>query len=131
MSCMITGWTPHRREDRELLGWIRPEQEHWVAVDLLGREASEPGEWLDAEEALEAAGLAWLAEIWMLEVPDAAPVRVRIAEVTPPQEPGESGRVVVHTDDFGAIDVPYTRIELPWPAPAELRPRRAGEATVF
>lgn len=124
-------WTPHRRDDRELLGWIRPEGDDWVAVDLLGRERTAPGDWLAAEEALEDAGLAWLAEVWMLERPDAAAVRVRIAEVTPPGAPGETGRVVVHTDDFGAIDVPFTRIELPWPAPAALRPRRSGEATEF
>lgn len=121
-------WTPHRRDDRELLGWIRPEGDDWIAVDLLGREASGPVEWLDAEEALEAGGLAWLAEVWMLETDDGA-IRVRIAEVSPPLTPGEAGTVMVHTDDYGAIDVPFTRIELPWPAPSALRPKRAGEAS--
>lgn len=123
-------WTPHRRDDRELLGWIRPRGDDWVAIDLLGREASAPMDWLAAEEALEAIGLAWLAEVWMLESDDGA-VRVRIAEIEPPLAPGEVGRVVVHTDDYGAIDVPFTRIELPWPAPAALRPKRAGEASEF
>lgn len=120
-------WTAHRRDDGELLGWIRPEGDDWIAVDLLGREASDALDWLDAEEVLDARGLAWLAEIWMLEQQDAEPLRVRIAEVTP-GEVDEPGRVVVHTDDFGAIDVPVTRFELPWPAPAGLRPRRAGES---
>lgn len=129
MGPVITeDWTAHRREDRELLGWIRPEGDAWVAVDLLGREAGAAGDWLDAEEALEAAGLAWLAEVWMLETGEGA-IRVRIAEVAPPLAPGETGRVVVHTDDYGAIDVPFTRIELPWPAPEALRPRRHGEAS--
>lgn len=123
-------WTPHRRDDRELLGWIRPEGDEWVAVDLLGREASGPGEWLDAEDALEATGLAWLAEVWMLDADDGA-IRVRIAEITPPLVPGEKGSVMVHTDDYGAIDVPFTRIELPWPAPPALRPKRPGEASEF
>lgn len=123
-------WTPHRRDDRELLGWIRPEGEDWVAVDLLGREATGPVEWLDAEDALEAGGLAWLAEVWMLET-DEGPIRVRIAEVTPPASPGDRGRVVVHTDDFGSVDVPYTRHELAWPAPAQLRHKRPGEASEF
>ncbi|WP_248146778.1 hypothetical protein [Microbacterium aoyamense] len=126
---MITAeWTPHRRDDRELLGWIRPEGADWVAVDLLGREATGPVEWLDAEDALEAGGLAWLAEVWMLETDDGA-IRVRIAEVTPPGRPGDAGRVVVHSDDFGSVDVPYTRYELAWPAPAELRHKRPGEAS--
>ncbi|WP_141930221.1 hypothetical protein [Microbacterium sp. SLBN-146] len=117
-------WIPHRRDDRELLGWIRPEGDDWVAVDLLGREASAPMDWLDAEEVLEAGGLAWLSDVWMLDRTDAAPLRVRIAEVIPPDGAETAGRIVVHTDDFGAIDVPVTRIHLPWPAPAALRPHR-------
>ena len=123
-------WTPHRRDDRELLGWIRPAGDAWIAVDLLGREVTAPVEWLDAEDALEAGGLAWLAEVWMLETAD-GPIRVRIAEVTPPASPGGTGRVVVHTDDFGAVDVPTTRYDLSWPAPSGLRPRRQGEASEF
>lgn len=121
-----TDWTPHRREDGELLGLIRPDGDDWVAVDLLGREASAAGDWLDAEEALEAAGLAWLAEMWMLELDDVDAVRVKIAEVVPPGAQS-AGRVVVHTDDFGAINAPVTRYELPWPAPDALRPKRPGE----
>ncbi|WP_345800725.1 hypothetical protein AAIB33_14785 [Microbacterium sp. AZCO] len=121
-------WTPHRRDDGELLGWIRPEGEDWVAVDLLGREASTAVDWLEAEEALETGGLSWLAELWMLERGDAAPLRVKLVEVTPARG-REAGRVVVQTDDFGAIDAPVGRFELTWPAPAELRMRRPGEAT--
>jgi len=114
-------WTPHRRpDDRELVGWIRPEGDDWVAVDLLGREASSAVDWLEAEAALEAVGLAWLADVWMLERADAAPLRVRLVEVTPEH-------VVVKTDDFGAIDAPVTSFELPWPAPSSLRPQQAGD----
>jgi len=113
-------WTPHRRDDGELLGWIRPAGDDWVAVDLLGRAASTPVDWLEAEEALEERGIAWLADIWVLERVDAAPLRVRMVEVTP-------DHVVVQTDDFGAIDAPVERFELEWPAPASLRPRRADD----
>ncbi|MEQ6897978.1 hypothetical protein [Microbacterium sp. KR10-403] len=113
-------WTPHRRDDGELLGWIRPAGDDWVAVDLLGRAASTPVDWLEAEEALEERGIAWLADIWVLERVDAAPLRVRMVEVTP-------DHVVVQTDDFGAIDAPVERFELEWPAPAALRPRRADD----
>ena len=114
-------WTPHRRpDDRELVGWIRPEGEAWVAVDLLGHEASGPIEWLEAEAALEAVGLRWLADIWMLEREDAAPLRVRLVEVTP-------DRVVVKTDDFGAIAAPSPSFEGPGRAPAVLRPQRPGD----
>jgi hypothetical protein len=121
-------WTPHRRDDGELIGWIRPEAEHWVAVDLLGRAVSGAIEWLDAEEVLESGGLSWLAEIWMLDRGAGEPLRVKIVEVTPGRV-GEAGHVVVQTDDFGAIDVPVESFELPWPAPNTLRRRRPGEPT--
>ena len=120
-------WTPHRRDDGELLGWIRPEGAEWVAGDVLGRAASAPVDWLDAEDALDSRGLSWLAGIWMLDRDGSDPLRVTLVEVAPGRV-GEAGHVVVQTDDLGAIDVPVERFELPWPAPAALRPRRAGES---
>lgn len=109
-------WTPHRRpEDRELLGWIRPEGDGWVAVSLLGRELAAPTEWLDAEAVLEHTGLGYLAGVWCLEGAAPGPLRVRLIEVTPE-------RITVKTEDYGAIDVPVDRFELPWPAPASLQP---------
>jgi len=120
-------WTPHRRDDGELLGWIRPDGEDWVAVDVLGRAASAPVDWLDAEAALETVGLAWLADVWMLEGEATGPLRVRFLEVTPPAGDGP-GRVVVKADDFGDMQRPPTeRFTLPWPAPARLRPARPGD----
>ncbi|MFD6177204.1 MULTISPECIES: hypothetical protein [unclassified Isoptericola] len=114
-------WIEHRRpEDREAVGWLRPDGDDWVAVSLLGRDVSGPLDWSDAEEALEETGLRWMADVWMLERDDDEPLRVRLVEVTP-------GRVVVQTDDFGAIDAVVTRYELPWPAPGALRPRRDGD----
>jgi hypothetical protein len=117
------GWTPHRRDDGEMLGWIRPEADLWVPVDLLGREVAGAAEWLDAESVLEERGLGWLAGVWLLEdeEDDARPRRVRIAEVS-------TERVVVDTDDFGAIDAPVRRFVLPWPAPESLRSPHPGEA---
>lgn len=120
-------WIPHRRpDDRELIGWIRPEGDAWVAVSLFGADVSGPLDWVEAEEALEAVGLSWLAEPWMLERPGTDPLRVRVVDVSPASPEGDPGRVVVKTDDFGAIDVPYELLELPWP-PAGLRPLRRGE----
>jgi hypothetical protein len=118
-------WTPHRRDDGELLGWIRPEGEDWVAVDLLGREASVAVDWLEAEAVLDANGLSWLAEVWVLDMPEGDAWRVKLVEVTPAG--GTPGRIVVQTDDFGAIDVPVERFELSWPAPPALRRREPGE----
>ncbi|WP_265523086.1 hypothetical protein [Oerskovia flava] len=114
-------WIPHRRhDDREPIGWIRPEADDWVAVSILGHDMTGPVDWTTAEEALEDTGLAWLADVWMLEQDGGEPLRVRLVEVTP-------DGVVVQTDDFGAIDVPVERFALPWPAPAMLRPRRPGD----
>lgn len=114
-------WTPHRRDDGEVLGWVRPVHESWIAVDLLGREFGEPGDYLDAEAALEARGLGFLAERWWL-----GPNPVRIGEVS-------TEHVVVYRDDYGAasaVGSHATRIELPWPAPPalsqEARHRRTG-----
>lgn len=124
-------WIPHRRPgDRELIGWIRPEGDDWVAVSLFGSDVSGPLDWVAAEEALEAIGLGWLAEPWMLEREGADPLRVRIVDVSPAAPEGAAGRVVVKTEDFGAIDVPYDTFELPWP-PAGLRPLRPGEGATW
>lgn len=120
-------WTPHRRDDGELLGWIRPDGEDWVAIDVLGRTASAPVDWLDAEAALEQVGLAWLADIWMLEGEASEPLRVRFVEVTP-SEGAVTGRVVVKIDDFGDMQRPPAELfTLPWPAPSRLRPVRPGD----
>ena len=114
-------WIPHRRlGDGELVGWLRPEGELWVAVSLLGHDLTGSVDWLVAEQSLEEAGLAGLADVWTLERPAAPPLRVRIVEVTP-------DRVVVQSDDFGAIDAEVDRYELTWPTPSELRPWRMGD----
>lgn len=113
-------WIEHRRPgDRELLGWIRPEGDSWVAVSLLGHDVSAAVDWLTAETTLDDLGLRWLADIWTLDT-DQGPLRVRIAHLAP-------GELVVTTDDFGAIDVPVDRFALDWPAPPTLRPGRPDD----
>lgn len=113
-------WTPHRRDDGELVGWIRPDGELWAAVDVLGREVTASADWLDAEQALEQRGLAFLADAWVLERDGEPPVRVRLVEVTPT-------RIVVKVEDFGDVGRPTDRHVLPWPIPARLRPPRADD----
>lgn len=117
-------WTPHRRDDGELLGWIHPDGDRWVAVDVLGRPVSTPVEWLDAEDALEDHGIAWLADPWLLEGEGDRALRVRILEVTP-DEDAAPGRIVVKVDDLGDVTRPPTQqFSLPWPIPTRLRPPR-------
>ncbi len=114
-------WVEHRRPgDRELLGWVRPDGDAFVAVDRLGRDVTGPVDWLDAEDALDERGLHWLADLWQLTRPDGSVVRVRLVEVTPE-------RVVVKLDDPGSIDVELVTYVLPLPAPTELAPF-AGDA---
>ncbi|WP_226530987.1 hypothetical protein [Microbacterium paraoxydans] len=120
-------WTPHRRDDGELLGWIHPAGDEWVAVDVLGRRVGTPAEWLDAEAALEEHGIAWLADPWMLEGEDDRPLRVRILEVTPDEE-GVPGRIVAKIDDFGDMARPATaQFVLAWPIPDRLRHPHDGD----
>lgn len=112
-------WTPHRREDGELLGWIRPEGADWLAVDVLGREVTGEIDWLDAEAALEEHGIRWLADPWILEGEGPEPLRVQIVEVVPEGD----GRITVKVDDFGDMQRPPTQqYTLTWPLPARLRP---------
>ncbi|GMA26541.1 hypothetical protein GCM10025864_43000 [Luteimicrobium album] len=121
MSPLPADWVPHRRpDDREVLGWLRPDGDDWVAVSLLGRDLTGPLDWTAAEEALEDVGLTWLGDVWTLEQDGGGLLRVRLVEVTPE-------RVVVQTDDFGAVDAVVERHVLPWPAPPRLRPRGAGD----
>ncbi len=109
-------WIEHRRPgDRELVGWVRPEDEGFVAVDRLGHDVTGIVDWHDAEQALEERGLHWLADLWQLALDDGRTVRVRMVEVSPE-------RVVVKLDDFGDLRAELRTWTLPFPAPATLRP---------
>ncbi|WP_431804624.1 hypothetical protein [Microbacterium sp. bgisy203] len=120
----LDGATPHRRGDGELVGWILPDGERWRALDLLGREVVADAEWLDAEDAIERRGLAYLADPWVLEREGAVPLRVRLLEVTPE-------RIVVKAEDFGDVSRPTERVTLPWPLPAALRAPRPDDPDAY
>lgn len=107
-------WIEHRRGDGELLGWMRPEGEGFVPIDLLGRARAGALDWLAAEELLDELGIGYLADPYALERPDAPTLRVRIIEVS-------TERIRVKLDDFGAIGGPRLHYELAWPMPPELR----------
>ena len=108
-------WIEHRREDGERVGWLRPDGDGFVPIDLLGRELGGPTDWLTGEEILEAAGIGYLADRYELRLDDGRWMRVRITEVS-------TDRIVVKKDDFGAIDAPQLVYTLPFPIPEELRP---------
>lgn len=117
-------WIEHRRAgDRELLGYVRIDGEGFVAIDRLGRELTGVVDWMTAEQALDERGLGWLAGLWQLTDPDGTVTRVRLVEVGP-------ARVVVKTDDFGAVDVQVRTYELPFPAPSTLEPFRGDPGQI-
>lgn len=113
---MDPDWIPHRREgDRELLGWMLPEGDGFVVIDLLGRRRTEAIDWLAAEEALEAIGIGYLADLYELRLDSGEWLRVRLAEVSPT-------RIVAKKDDFGDMNADQVYYPLPFPMPENLRP---------
>lgn len=80
---METDWIEHRRsDDRERVGWMKPVDEGFVAIDLLGRQCTEVVDWMVAEETLDALGIGYLADPHELRLDDGSWLRVRIAEVS-------------------------------------------------
>lgn len=114
-------WLEFRRSDRELIGWLRPEGDGWVPVDILGRDAATvPLDLERAEGVLDELGIGFLAERWSLDL-DGLAVPVRLSEVS-------VDAIVVVDDAYGsaAAVVPGRRRAtwtLPWPAPDTLRRR--------
>ena len=117
-------WIEHRRGDGERVGWIIPRGEDFVVVDLLGRERGGPVDWLGAEEALDALGIGYLADIYLLAREDGRELRVRLTEVS-------SAGITVKKDDFGDIGAPQLYFSLPFPAPVSLRVMSAADAGVL
>jgi hypothetical protein len=108
-------WIEHRRGDGERVGWLCPEGEGFVPIDLLGRELAGPVDWLTGEEMLEAAGIGYLADRYELRLDDGRWLQVRLTEVS-------TRHIVVKKDDFGAIDAPQLVYTVPFPLPETLRP---------
>ena len=116
-------WIEHRREDREPVGWIVPDGEGFRPVDRLGRwMTSAPVDWLSAEEMLEALGIGFLADRYLLRLPDGTERPVRISEAS-------AEGVTVVADEYGsasAVGAGSDRYRLPFPAPDTLRPAPKG-----
>ncbi|AYG04039.1 hypothetical protein [Gryllotalpicola protaetiae] len=118
MTAVPSSWIEHRRaSDRERVGWLREEGDGWVAVDLLGRDVTGVVSLDQAEGTLDELGLGYLAERYEIVLDEGRVEPVRIVEVTP-------DRIILKTEDWGAIDAPVERHELSWPAPPALRLRR-------
>lgn len=108
-------WIEHRRDDRERLGWMRPEGDGFVVIDLLGREVTGAIDWLAAEELLEETGIGYLADPFELQLDDGRWLRVRITEVS-------TDHIRVKREDWGAMDIPLLEYTVGFPMPERLRP---------
>lgn len=111
-------WIPHRRDDGELVGWIDMTiaEPCMVPIDRLGRALEPVDDWFEAEEALDAIGLRFLAERFVYREAGACAgdVTVRIAHLY-------DDRIVLTTALTDAIEDIGREIVVPFPAPAELR----------
>lgn len=114
-------WIEHRREDGERLGWIVPAGEHFDVIGLLGRSLARGLDWLDAERVLEDTGLSPLAEPFELQLSAGNWIRVRLVDISP-------ALIRVKTEDWGDMNASVELHELPFPAPATLRPLRREQS---
>lgn len=112
-------WVPyHREEDDELLGYLVPVgdalDQRVVPVTVFGHPLADVSDVEDAGQVLGAVGLSYLADRWMLTLPedsaqrDATRIAVQIVEATPT-------RLVVQSVDFGYEGDYGTRFELEVP----------------
>jgi diguanylate cyclase (GGDEF)-like protein len=119
LAMLPADWIEHRRDDREPVGWIVPAGEGFRPVDRLGRWiTAEPVDWLTAEELLEERGIGFLADRFVLRLPDGTERPVRISEAS-------TDGVTVVADEYGsasAVGAGSDRFRLPFPAPDTLRP---------
>jgi hypothetical protein len=116
-------WIEHRRTgdgdtngDGELLGWMSPDGDGFVVIDLLGRPRTGAVDWLTAEETLDAIGLAYLADPFELQLTDGTWMQVRVAELS-------TDGIRVTRDDWGQFATDDISFTLPFPLPAILRPK--------
>ncbi|WP_435108517.1 hypothetical protein [Nocardiopsis synnemataformans] len=114
-------WPAHRRdEDGEVLGYLEPVGEgRYRPVTPFGRPLDGPGDEDSARAVLDARGLAYLADPWLLSVPGREePIRVRIVEVSPE-------RMRVANIDLGYEEADLGRVfVLDVPEAERLRPAR-------
>lgn len=111
---MEEDWIEHRRGmDAELLGWMRPSGDGFVAIDLLGWSRTAIVDWLVAEETLDSLGIGYLADPFELLLENGDWLRVRVTEVS-------TSGIRVKKDDWGAVDAPAMFYSLDFPVPKEI-----------
>ena len=90
-------WEPYQRDDGEIIGYLAVEDDDLVVpVNLVGHPIGDAMDRLEAEELLEAAGLSYMAEPWVLRHEDGSEQRVVIVEV-------DADHVVVTDAQFALV----------------------------
>ena len=90
-------WEPYQRDDGEVIGFVAIEEDDLVVpVNLVGHPIGDAMDRLEAEQLLEAAGLSYLAEPWVLRHDDGTEQRVVIVEV-------DADHVVVTDAQFALV----------------------------
>lgn len=89
-------WIEHRREDDgELVGFLAPIDDRFIAMTVFGSPLTEPSDRADVLDVLDTSGLSCLAERWQMQVDDQTQILVEIDEAS-------RERVVVHNVDFSS-----------------------------
>ncbi len=114
---MEPDWIEHRRsDDGERVGWMKPLDDGFIAIDLLGRPRTGVVDWITAEETLDELGLGYLADPHELRLEDGSWLRVRIAEVSP-------SAIRVKKEDWGDMNATQVSYPVAFPvAEDQLRP---------
>jgi len=107
-------WIEHRRGDGELVGWMSPQGDRFVPIDLLGRELSQSLDWFEAEKLLDETGIGYLADAYELQLDDGHWLRVRVVEVS-------ADRILVKKEDWGDMGASQLHYTVAWPIPDTLR----------
>lgn len=95
---------------------MKPVDEGFVAIDLLGRRKTDVVDWMHAEETLDELGLGYLADPHELRLDGGGWLRVRIAEVSPVA-------IRVKKDDWGDMNAPQIYYTVSFPVTEDqLRP---------
>ena len=114
-------WTPYiRDDDGELLGYLVGGDGAVQATTLFGYPLGAPGDEAAAERVLDSIGLSYLADRWLLTLPDRRePIAVQIVEASPQHLTVKS----VYYSYEGDYGTPFT-LDVPV-AVESLRPERA------
>jgi hypothetical protein len=92
-------WIEHRRaDDDELVGFLVPDGDQFVPVTVFGYPIAQSAPRGESEGELDRRGLSYLAERWVLRLPDQTSIQVEIAEASPAQV------VVQSVDLFSGLD---------------------------